>query len=120
MKGLPGNLQFRLRFVSAGRAVLEIEEEQYEIVYSQNLKPGKQIRKPPRVSPRKPTTRRQLESVTEPVDLEDSVADLMQFLKLTQPSLAAELELLLDQPPVPQPASNEDNEVDPPATQPDD
>ena len=40
MDGLPLDLQFRLRRVQADRAVLEIEDEEYEIIYSQTSTPS--------------------------------------------------------------------------------
>jgi len=116
MDGLPPDLHFRLRHVRADRAVLEIEDEEYEIIYSQISTSAEPISEPPQDSPRQPTTQRQLESVPDSVEMEDSVAELLQFLKLAVPNLAAELGSLLDQCPVPEPATNE---VDTPSMQPD-
>ncbi len=114
MEGLPPDLNFRLRRVQADRAVLEIEEEEYEIIYWQTSTTAEQDSEPPQELPEELTTLRQLESVTEPVELEDSVGELLEFLKATVPNLAAELNSLLNDCLVPPSATNE---IEIPSTQ---
>ena len=47
MAGLPPDRHFRLRRVQADRAVLEIEEEEYEITFSQTSTPEEPSSEPP-------------------------------------------------------------------------
>ena len=102
LKGLP-ELHCELRRVLADRVILEIEKEEFEIIYSQTSTTQQQITEPLQG----PTTQRQLDSAADPVGKESSPANLLQLLRSVLPNFDAELDSLRDQCPLPPPAKNE-------------
>ena len=97
LQGLP-ELHCRLQRVRADRVVLEIEKEEFEIIYSRTSTTRQQRTREPREVL---TTQGQLDVAADPVGKEDAVTKLLQLLRTAVPDLDVNLDALSDQCPLP-------------------
>ena len=103
LKDLP-KLHCRLRRIRADRVVLEIEKEEFEIIYSQPSKTLQTQTKEPR---RESTTHGQRDLAADPAGKEGAFAKLLQLLRSAAPDLVSDLDSLRDQRPLPPQTLNE-------------